>query len=174
MTLADSPHFDKAENLFIECCPVFIVHHLTIQFSARCSVTESICVPAAATKQLCEWITVHLPTAAPLTTLWQSSRTPKTAAPPSSSIPSASSGWRKSPRCGSTARSRSATETGCCASRWVHLLQTGLCHSLSNSNPNMFLLRVRALPEVWHLRQNQVGGSSPQSFTLKVHDCMLK
>lgn len=47
VTSADSPHFDKSENLFI-------VPHLTIQFSARWSVTESVCVPAAVINQLRE------------------------------------------------------------------------------------------------------------------------
>lgn len=66
--------------------------------------------------------TFCLPTAAPPTTLWLFLRTPKRAAPCSSSTPSASNGWRRCPRSGFTARSRFATETGSSVNRWVQHL----------------------------------------------------
>lgn len=59
------------------------------------------------------------PTAAPQTTPWLFLRTPKTAAPCSSSTRSASSAWRKCPRCGFTARSRFVMERGSSVCPWV-------------------------------------------------------
>lgn len=60
-----------------------------------------------------------LPTAAPPTALWLFLRTPKTAAPCSSSTRFASNGWRRFRRCGSTVRSRFVTGTDSSARRWV-------------------------------------------------------